>query len=107
MNRINRPNQDHASSRYMCVTMGLIDELQRDYFAGRDPGQSVPPAAAGGPCAAAGDTRSPAQAWPQRSVLVRQRQEVQTLPHAGRPAAEVVNHADRVASSFRKEYTPL
>lgn len=42
MTNTHRPIDDHASSRYMCVTLGLIDELQRDYFAGRDLGQSIP-----------------------------------------------------------------
>ena len=37
-----KPNREHAYSRYMCVTEGLIDELQGDYFAGRDLGRSTP-----------------------------------------------------------------
>ncbi|MEA3345309.1 MAG: SEC-C domain-containing protein [Chloroflexota bacterium] len=32
----------HATSRYMCVTLGVIDKLQEDYFAGRDLGRSIP-----------------------------------------------------------------
>ena len=42
MNRTDRSIEDHASSRYTCVSMRLIDELQRDYLAGRDPGVSLP-----------------------------------------------------------------
>jgi hypothetical protein len=37
-----RLSEEHAYSRYMCVSMGVIDELQRDYFAGRELGQSIP-----------------------------------------------------------------
>lgn len=33
---------EHATSRYQCVTPGLIDQLQADFFAGRDPGEFVP-----------------------------------------------------------------
>ncbi|MFQ6058828.1 MAG: hypothetical protein ACE5MB_08145 [Anaerolineae bacterium] len=42
MKRINRPTQPHAMSRYTCVTEGVIEKLQQDYFAGRDLGQSIP-----------------------------------------------------------------
>ena len=42
MNHTNRSMEDHASSRYTCVSLRLIDELQRDYLAGRDPGASFP-----------------------------------------------------------------
>ncbi len=33
---------EHASSRYQCVTPGLIAQLQADFFAGRDLGETVP-----------------------------------------------------------------
>ncbi len=42
MNRVNLPYDKHATSRYMCVTVNVIDKLQRDYFAGRDLGRSIP-----------------------------------------------------------------
>jgi len=42
MNRTDRSIEKHAGSRYSCVSMRLIDELQRDYLAGRDPGVSLP-----------------------------------------------------------------
>jgi len=42
MQQMNRSSQEHAALRYMCVTVGVIDKLQRDYFAGRDLGRSVP-----------------------------------------------------------------
>ena len=31
-----KPNWEHASSAYQCVTMGLIDFLQTEFFAGRE-----------------------------------------------------------------------
>jgi tetratricopeptide (TPR) repeat protein len=34
--------QDHATSRYMRVTVGAVDRLQQDYLAGRDLGHSIP-----------------------------------------------------------------
>lgn len=37
-----RPQKEHAGSRYMCVTTGVIEALQRAYAAGRDLGQVVP-----------------------------------------------------------------
>jgi hypothetical protein len=33
---------EHAATRYMCVTLAVIDRLQRDFFAGREPGRSMP-----------------------------------------------------------------
>jgi tetratricopeptide (TPR) repeat protein len=42
MQHINRPFQLHATSRYACVTEGVIEKLQQDYFAGRDLGQTIP-----------------------------------------------------------------
>jgi hypothetical protein len=42
MKHKHHPSQEHAGSRYVCVTMGVIEKLQRDYFAGRDLGQSIP-----------------------------------------------------------------
>ena len=42
MKRSKRQPGEHARSRYMCVTMGVIEQLQQDYFAGRDLGQSIP-----------------------------------------------------------------
>jgi tetratricopeptide (TPR) repeat protein len=42
MKRSKRQPGEHARSRYMCVTMGVIEKLQQDYFAGRDLGQSIP-----------------------------------------------------------------
>jgi tetratricopeptide (TPR) repeat protein len=39
-NSSSRP--EHAYSRYMCVTMGVIEKLQQDYFAARDLGRSIP-----------------------------------------------------------------
>jgi tetratricopeptide (TPR) repeat protein len=42
MNRINHSREDHAFSRYMCVSAGAIDKLQRDYLAGRNLAQSIP-----------------------------------------------------------------
>ena len=42
MKHTNHPPQEHAYSRYMCVTEGLVDELQQDYFAGRELGRSLP-----------------------------------------------------------------
>jgi hypothetical protein len=37
-----RSSEEHAYSRYMCVSMGVIDKLQRDYFTGQALGQSIP-----------------------------------------------------------------
>lgn len=33
---------EHAGTRYMCVTFGVIDQLQRDFLAGRELGGSMP-----------------------------------------------------------------
>ena len=37
-----KPVWEHATSRYQCVTLGLVDELQTDFFAGRELGSRVP-----------------------------------------------------------------
>jgi len=37
-----KPPWEHATSRYRCVTTGLIDALQEDFFAGRELGSLVP-----------------------------------------------------------------
>lgn len=42
MRKVNLPYDEHATSRYMCVTVNVIDKLQRDYFAGRYLGRSIP-----------------------------------------------------------------
>lgn len=42
MKRQTKPYKEHAGSRYMCVTMGVIEALQQAYFAGRDLGAVVP-----------------------------------------------------------------
>lgn len=42
MKHFNPPAQLHAMSRYACVSEGVIEKLQQDYFAGRDLGQSIP-----------------------------------------------------------------
>jgi hypothetical protein len=42
MNRKPSQVQEHAFSRYMNLTVGVIEKLQQDYFAGRDLGCSVP-----------------------------------------------------------------
>jgi len=42
MNRKSSQVQEHAFSRYMNLTVGVIERLQQDYFAGRDLGRSVP-----------------------------------------------------------------
>jgi hypothetical protein len=42
MNRKPFQGQEHAFSRYMNLTVGVIEKLQQDYFAGRDLGRSVP-----------------------------------------------------------------
>jgi hypothetical protein len=42
MNRKPSQVQEHAFSRYMILTVGAIEKLQQDYFAGRDLGRSVP-----------------------------------------------------------------
>ncbi len=41
MDRSDQPLREHAYSRYGCVTERLIDALQQDYFAGREPGASI------------------------------------------------------------------
>ncbi len=41
MRDVRLPYAEHGTSRYMCVAVELIDELQRAYFAGRDLGSSV------------------------------------------------------------------
>lgn len=42
MKRVKLPYEEHATSRYMCVSVNVIDKLQRDYFAGRDLDRFVP-----------------------------------------------------------------
>jgi hypothetical protein len=42
MNRKPSQVQEHAFSRYMILTVGVIEKLQQDHFAGRDLGRSVP-----------------------------------------------------------------
>jgi len=42
MRKMNLPYDEHAMSRYTCVTVNVIDKLQRDYFAGRDLSRSIP-----------------------------------------------------------------
>jgi hypothetical protein len=42
MNRKPPKVREHAFSRYMILTVGVIEKLQQDYFAGRDLGRSVP-----------------------------------------------------------------
>jgi tetratricopeptide (TPR) repeat protein len=42
MNNINLPFEEHAFSRYLIVSERVIDQLQRDYFAGRELGASFP-----------------------------------------------------------------
>jgi hypothetical protein len=42
VNNIKPPPEDHAYSRYSIVSESVIDQLQRDYFAGRDLGDSFP-----------------------------------------------------------------
>lgn len=42
MKRNNNSRPEHAYSCYMCVTMGVIEKLQQDYFAARDLGRSIP-----------------------------------------------------------------
>ena len=42
MSQFNRPFEEHAFSRYMIVSDGVIDRLQGDYFAGRELGISLP-----------------------------------------------------------------
>ena len=39
--RFIKPVWEHATSRYQCVTPGLVDELQTDFFAGRELGSRV------------------------------------------------------------------
>lgn len=41
MKQRTKPYKEHAASRYMCVTTGLIDALQEAYFAGRNLGEVV------------------------------------------------------------------
>jgi tetratricopeptide (TPR) repeat protein len=42
VNNINPPFEEHAHSRYLIVSESVIDQLQRDYFAGRELGGSFP-----------------------------------------------------------------
>jgi hypothetical protein len=42
MKRLNPPYEEHATSRYVCVAVNVIDKLQRDYFAGRDLDRFIP-----------------------------------------------------------------
>ena len=42
MKRSRHPAEEHAYSRYTCVSEAVIDKLQQDYFAGRDLGRSIP-----------------------------------------------------------------
>ena len=42
MSQFNRPFEEHAFSRYMIVSEGVIDQLQADYFAGRELSISLP-----------------------------------------------------------------
>jgi hypothetical protein len=42
VNSVGELGWEHAGTRYMCVTFGVIDRLQRDFFAGRELGGSMP-----------------------------------------------------------------
>jgi hypothetical protein len=42
MKRSSHPAEEHAYSRYACVSEAVIDQLQQDYFAGRDLARSIP-----------------------------------------------------------------
>jgi tetratricopeptide (TPR) repeat protein len=42
MKNINPPFEEHAHSRYMMVSESVVDQLQRDYFAGRELDSSFP-----------------------------------------------------------------
>jgi len=42
MRQVKLPYEEHATSRYTCLSVNVIDKLQRDYLAGRDLGRSIP-----------------------------------------------------------------